>query len=148
MKTLVNSIFLSLFGDMNYESLNYEKPKLISDLIDTDTNGSPINFYPGKPSKGCFEQAVFVSLSKQPKSVHLKNDQFYSLDQMLHIMFEHIFLKCLGMTEKLLFLCDQIDTDVFARYRHQFEALNTLGIEWEVWYLKSRGPEMVNKLIL
>ena len=147
MRELVFEIFGALFNREYLENsaLRRNNTGYLADFFQ-ESISSEMNFYPGKPTNTCFERAVFVSISK--KTANLKGDQYISSEEMLRMFFEHIFLKCLGTTRRVLFVCDQFDTSLFGRYKPQFEALNTLGIDYEIWYFKKSGPENITKLVI
>jgi hypothetical protein len=147
MRELVFELFGALYNSEYFENSASRRDKTgnLADLFQ-DRIFSEMNFYPGKPTNTCFERAVFISISR--KIVNLKSNQYISSEEMLRMMFEHIFLKCLGTTRSVLFMCDQFDTSLFSIYKPQFDALNTLGIDYEIWYFKSSGPENITKLVV
>lgn len=140
-KILFNRLYNSDY-DNNPTSL-----KLI-DLVSAKSADS-INFYPGNPSKFCCKYAYFISLKSEATSkLKLEKSQFVSLEKMLEEMFNHIFIKCLGVTSNITFICDEINTSIFDRYSAQFRLLKTLNIQVQIIYFNQSGPQDITILIM
>jgi hypothetical protein len=120
----------------------------LADLISEFTSND-VNFYPGEPDGVCCETGYFISLGSSLSSkIRLDKDQLISLDEMLKIMFKHIFIDCLEKTSNVILVCDEINTAIFNKYAAQFRALKRLNIKVQIVYFKQSGPQDITKLIM
>jgi hypothetical protein len=118
----------------------------LADFI-SGSRSNDVNFYPGKPGV-CCETGYFISLGSSLSSkIRLDKSQLISLDEMLKIMFKHIFIDCLETTSNVILVCDEINTSIFNKYAAQFRALGRLNINLDVWYFKQSGPVNISDIV-
>ena len=140
IKILYNRLYNSDY-DNNTTLLN------LIDLVSAKSENS-VNFYPGKPGMSCCEQAYFVSLSSgEASKFRLEKSQYISLDKMLQMMFNHVFIECLEKTSNVVLICDEINTSTFNEYAAQFRALKKLNITLKIWYFKQAGPVNITDIV-
>lgn len=149
MKKDMDELILKLYKRLYVSDFDSNMTILrLIDLVSSERDDS-INFYPGIPSDICCETAYFVSLtSNKSFKARIHESQCISLDEMLRIMFKHIFLKCLERTSKLIFICDDISTSVFHIYAAQFRTLKKLKVQVQIVYFSPTGPQDITKLIM
>ena len=118
----------------------------LADFI-SESRSNDVNFYPGKPGV-CCETGYFISLGPSLSSkIRLDKSQLISLDEMLKIMFKHIFIDCLETTSNVILVCDEINTSIFNKYAAQFRALGRLNINLDIWYFKPSGPVNITDIV-
>jgi hypothetical protein len=118
----------------------------LADFI-SGSRSNDVNFYPGKPGV-CCETGYFISLGSSLSSkIRLDKSQLISLDEMLKIMFKHIFIDCLETTSNVILVCDEINTSIFNKHAAQFRALGRLNINLDVWYFKQTGPVNITDIV-
>ncbi len=145
MNDLIKVLYNRLYNS-DYD--NNESTIYLTDLISEFTSND-VNFYPGKPDGVCCETGYFMSLgSSSSTKIRLDISQLISLDEMLKIMFKHIFIDCLVTTSNVILICDEINTSVFNKYAAQFRALKKLNIQVQIVYFKQSGPQDITKLIM
>lgn len=140
IKVLYNRLYNSDY-DNNTTLLN------LTDLVSAKSDDS-VNFYPGLPGR-CCKTGYFVSLgSNLSLKVRLDKSQLISLDEMLKIMFKHIFIDCLETTTNVILICDEINTSIFNKYSAHFRALKKLSIQVQIVYFNQSNPQDITKLII
>lgn len=137
MDKLVQKLFNNLRDRKNDNIRNQEaKDRLVDVLGDylyiSNDSGEGVNFYPGNPSTHCSEKAYFVSLTKDMKNFDM--DQSIPLEEMLRKMFKQIMINCFGFNKKIFLIVDDIDMDVFDKYKKHFDFLNKIDVTIEIIY--------------
>jgi hypothetical protein len=144
MDEIIKILFNRLYNS-DYD--NNRSTIYLANLISEFTSND-VNFYPGKPGV-CCETGYFMSVGSSLSSkIRLDKSQLISLDEMLKIMFKHIFIDCLETTSNVILICDEINTSIFNKYSAQFRALKRLNIQVQIVYFKQSGPQDITKLIM
>lgn len=122
---------LDLFDDTSSGEL-YE----IFNSVNGDSN---INFFPSPIKGGCYETAVFVSLSKAPNGKELKEDSLISLDVVLKKMVQQVLGTCDGINQEIILITDEINTTISKEWEGNLKAIKRRCSSLDIFYLFPDG---------
>jgi hypothetical protein len=154
MNEIIKFIFKVLKGNRERNSnleFDIKKSKdvvTISQLLDNLLSDSSFNLIPGDIPSHCHEMAIFVSLTKSPKHLYLRQDQLLSLDKMLPKVIQQVQGSCSGINKKIYILCDEIETKSFEPWLDNLRTINRQSIEFGIFYIGGRELKDITDVLL
>jgi hypothetical protein len=107
-----------------------------------------MNFFPSENKGACHEVAMFVSFHKSVFGLKFKKDQMIPLDDVLKKLVQQVLGTCYPTNQKILLLTDNIETDLFEPWIGNLKAIQRMGIELQIVYLRSNSsPKNINSLV-
>lgn len=107
-----------------------------------------MNFFPSDYLGGCYNVAMFVSFHKPIFGLKFKKDQMVPLDDVLKKLVQQVLGTCYPTNQKILLLTDNIETDMFEPWLGNLRAIKRMGMEIQIFYLRSDGSRQnINSLV-
>ena len=150
MSINIEIIFYVLNGQRDQEYKNKESGNTILEILGEhglSNGGGAINCTPGKKPSGCYNEAIFISLSNPLSILNLKSDQIIPLKEMLPMLLKQVLVDCYNSNKKITLITDSIDTKVFKKWEPHFDLLEKIGIELNIFYIGGKKLQNINNLI-
>lgn len=109
------------------------------EIFDTVNDTGTINFFPSPIKGGCYETAVFVSLSKSPDNKELKDDSLVSLDVVLKKMVQQVLGTCDGINQEIILITDEINTVLSKEWEGNLKAIKRRCKSLDIYYIFPDG---------
>ncbi len=119
-----------LMGDNSFD---------LHEFYSSGGEGGNINFYPSSVKGGCYEVAMFVSISKPPNGLNLKEGNCIPLDLVLKKMVQQVLGSCEGINQEILLITDEIDTKAAREWEGNLKAIKRRCASFDIFYLLPDG---------
>ncbi len=147
MKGILKFIFDALKGNRD-RNTRIEEARTISELFDNILGGTTFNLIPSDEKANCCELAIFISISKSPKQLKLRQDQFIPLDKLLPKVVQQVQGSCAGKNKEVYILCDEISTISFEPWLDNLRAIRKQSKDFGIYYFGGSSLKDITDVVL
>lgn len=147
MSEILNFIF-DILKDNCDRNRRIEDVRTISELFGNFFGGAPFNLIPSDEKSNCCELAIFISVTKSPKHMKLRQDQLIPLDKLLPKVVQQVQGSCAGINKEVYILCDEINTNSFEPWLNNLRTIRRQSKVFGIYYIGGSSLKDITDVVM